>query len=99
MRTRIFLCVLSLTALLGCACRSGSQATGETARPAASETACPDQRPEVCTQEVEPVCAKRDNGVRCVTEPCPSFEWATYSNACTACADERVFAHVPGSCE
>ena len=64
-----------------------------------AETGCPEEPPEICTQEYEPVCGKRDNGVRCVTQPCPSFEWATYPNACTACADDRVFAHIPGECE
>ena len=54
------------------------------------------------------MCAVRDSGVRCITEPCPSTEKpsteeasteeASYPNACSACADERVFRHRPGAC-
>ena len=61
--------------------------------------ACSEPRPEACTQEFNPVCAERDNGVRCVTTPCPSIEWETYSNGCTACSDPLVFAYYQGSCE
>ncbi len=61
-------------------------------------TACKDPRPQMCTKEYRPVCAKRDTGVRCVTTPCPSEEWVTKGNACTACADEKVFGFKLGAC-
>ncbi len=57
---------------------------------------CEDPRPEVCTREFRPVCAKKDNGIRCVTTPCPSIDDVTYSNACTACSDPKVIAYIPG---
>lgn len=60
---------------------------------------CGDPRPEACIAEFAPVCAKRDNGVRCITEPCPSIEWQTYPNGCSACSDPLVFGHLKGSCE
>ena len=52
----------------------------------------------MCTREYRPVCAWVDTGVRCVTEPCDSTEWRTYSNGCTACADARVVGHREGAC-
>lgn len=57
---------------------------------------CKDPRPEVCTREYKPVCAKKDNGVRCVTTPCPSADNVTASNACTACSDKDVLGYIPG---
>jgi hypothetical protein len=59
---------------------------------------CSAPRPEVCTEEYAPVCATRDTGVRCITTPCPSTEKASYSNACSACADSSVFYYKPEEC-
>ena len=59
---------------------------------------CPSERPEVCTRELMPVCATRDNGIRCITAPCPSTDKVNYANACTACADPRVYGYRPGVC-
>ena len=63
-----------------------------------SVTVCNSPRSQMCTREFRPVCATRDNGVRCVTTPCASTEKVTKSNACTACADEKVFSYIPGAC-
>lgn len=52
----------------------------------------------VCTEEYDPVCAMRDTGIRCVKPPCPSAEWRTYGNACTACRDDKVYRYVEGEC-
>jgi arylsulfatase A-like enzyme len=60
---------------------------------------CVDPRPEVCAQDYRPVCAARDNGVRCVKAPCPSTDRKTYPNACAACSDPLVYSHVDGACE
>ena len=57
---------------------------------------CSTPRPEICYELYQPVCATRDNGVRCVTTPCPSTEVATYSNDCKACADPAVQGFVSG---
>ena len=59
---------------------------------------CESPRSQLCTREYRPVCASRDIGVRCVTVPCPSSETVTKSNACTACADEKVSSYVEGVC-
>ena len=48
---------------------------------------CTDPRPQVCTMDYRPVCAKREDG---------STE--TYSNGCTACSDQEVVGHVEGAC-
>ena len=65
----------------------------------ASAVKCEDPRPEMCTQHYQPVCATRDNGVRCVTTPCDSTETRTYSNGCMACADPAVYYYYEGPCE
>jgi len=80
----------------GCAPAHPSPST----RPAAREpVACVDPRPEICTHDYRPVCGLRDTGIRCVTTPCDSTEWKTYSNACTACSDPSVERYRPGACE
>ena len=68
------------------------------AEPTGMATNCTAPRPEACTADYQPVCATRDNGVRCVTTPCESTEMATYSNSCSACADNRVFEYQDGAC-
>ncbi|MGB1580392.1 MAG: hypothetical protein ACPHER_02670 [Nevskiales bacterium] len=71
-------------------------ANGQT--PGTALTQCPEQRPQICTYEYQPVCGLRDTGIRCVTTPCPSAEWKTYGNACSACGDTKVSGYVPGEC-
>lgn len=60
---------------------------------------CVDPRPEMCIAQYAPVCAYRDTQVRCITTPCDSYEWKTYSNACTACSDPNVSGHYPDACD
>lgn len=62
------------------------------------DTVCEEPRPEMCTMDYRPVCALRDTGIRCVTTPCDSAEWKTYSNACSACSDKDVIGFVEGEC-
>lgn len=59
---------------------------------------CEGPRPDFCTEQYDPVCAEVDTGIRCITEPCPSTEWKTYGNACSACADRQVYGYTPGAC-
>ncbi len=41
--------------------------------------------PGMCTREYRPVCAKKTlAGVQCITTPCPTSRYITYSNACEA---------------
>ncbi len=60
---------------------------------------CATPRPQLCTMEYRPVCALRDTGIRCVTTPCDSTEQVTYSNACSACADEKVYSYQAEACD
>jgi arsenite methyltransferase len=60
---------------------------------------CTEPRRPMCTREYRPVCALRDTGIRCVTEPCPTVEWKTYTNGCTACANPDVIGHRPNACD
>jgi len=48
-------------------------------------------RPEVCTADYNPVCARLSN---CVGRDC----WSTAGNACSACANENIVFYVPGEC-
>lgn len=50
--------------------------------------ACPETRPQVCTQDYQPVCAVLQDG---------SFK--TYSNGCNACSDPAVTGYREGACE
>ncbi len=61
---------------------------------------CADEdRNVACTKEYDPVCAEVDTGIRCVTTPCPSTEWKTYSNACVACSNPTTLGWKEGACE
>gem|GEM_PF-392130 len=90
------------------ACQGGS--SNEQPTPALPEnlTTCPEERPDVCTQQYDPVCgyfqlAPKDDGVT------SSKEWATetvagagqkrtFGNACSACAKDGVIGFVEGEC-
>jgi hypothetical protein len=76
---------LTLLALMLAACAS-QRGPASAADPA--ETICVEPRPQVCTMDYRPVCARLESG-----------EMRTYSNACGACADAGVIAHLPGACE
>lgn len=60
---------------------------------------CELPRPEVCTKEYRPVCGLVDTGIPCVTMPCPTEKWKTYSNACTACSIPTVVGYRVGECD
>lgn len=60
---------------------------------------CKEPRPQICTQEYNPVCATKSTGVMCITTPCPSTEEKTYATGCTACADHKVIEYKKGQCE
>ena len=48
---------------------------------------CPEPRPEMCTQQYDPVCGQFSRGGN-----------QTYSNWCSACSDKAVESYVPGEC-
>ena len=88
-----------LVGLFACVFAAGCSATALDNPPeVVLDVVCQDPRPQICTMDYKPVCASRDTGVRCVTTPCPSTEWKTYSNGCTACSDALVFGYVGGEC-
>jgi hypothetical protein len=64
-----------------------------------TSTECTNPRPEMCTMDYRPVCATKDTGIRCITEPCGSTATATYSNGCSACSDPTVLSYVPEECK
>jgi len=51
-------------------------------------TACSEPRPQLCTSEYNPACAKlKDSSMK------------TYATGCTACSDQNVSGYYPGACE
>jgi hypothetical protein len=51
-------------------------------------TICSEPRRQACTRDYRPVCAQLQDG-----------GFKTYSNGCTACADQAVTAYRHGACE
>ncbi|HFC92635.1 MAG TPA: hypothetical protein ENJ51_07465 [Leucothrix mucor] len=90
--------ILSLIFLISCQDKKTVTNPKPKSSPIGTYTECKDPRPEVCTKEFRPVCSKVDTGVRCVTTPCPSTENKTYSNACTACAEPKVYGFWKNAC-
>lgn len=56
--------------------------------PAPDLTRCTDPRPQICTQQYDPVCATVADG-----------STKTYATGCTACADPGVVGWVSGACD
>ena len=83
MKTTTLHSLLALAMLAGCQ-------TGTAPDRTSSEfpLTCPDQRPEVCTQQYDPVCALVGQSTQ-----------QTFSNACHACADWRVSVYRAGACQ
>jgi hypothetical protein len=94
----LLVAVLAATPYMGAGCRP-TRSTPSAAEAAREPVECVDPRSPICTQDYRPVCGLRDTGIRCVTTPCDSAEWKTYSNACTACSDPSVELYRPGACE
>ena len=72
---------------------NNSVSTSEPDPAASAETGptlnlCADPRPEMCTQEYNPVCATLKDGTK-----------KTYANGCTSCADANVTGWLPGECQ
>ncbi len=85
MKKQIATILLSLMAA-GCAQPDTKSEPKEPARDP-SRTVCVDPRPQMCTAEYRPVCAKLVNG-----------KDETYSTGCTACADTKVVSYIPSAC-
>ncbi len=94
----LLVAVLTAILCLGVGCRPPRSAPS-VAEAARDTVECVDPRSPFCTQDYLPVCGLRDTGIRCVTTPCDSTEWKTYSNACAACSDSSVERYRPGACE
>jgi len=51
-----------------------------------------------CTLNYDPVCGRKDTGIRCITTPCDSTEDVTYSNMCSLDVDDAEFLY-EGECK
>lgn len=101
MKPSILMAVLLCLFISACQEKGSQETAGEISQPedaAQSLIQCPDNRPEVCTQIYQPVCGLVDTGIRCITTPCPSAEYKTFGNACTACSDKNVTGYSEGEC-
>jgi hypothetical protein len=70
---------------------SGCAATGDPPPPRDDSpdlVACSDPRPQMCTMQYDPVCARLGSG--------DTAAWKSYSNGCTACSNPAVSAYRPG---
>jgi hypothetical protein len=92
--------ILNLVLLTACQDKTTiKKLAPEVVTPSGAYAECSSPRPEICTSEFRPVCAKVDTGVRCVTTtPCRSSENKTYSNACTACTSPKVYGFWKNAC-
>jgi hypothetical protein len=77
----IFACILLLQS---CSAKVG---VDETQSEKAQGKVCPEPRPEMCTQQYDPVCGQLSAGGS-----------KTYSNWCSACSNKAVKSYVPGEC-
>lgn len=80
MRRKISVAIV-LALLLGCTSPSQDPQDSSWSR-------CTDPRPQICTREYDPVCARRSDG-----------SWHTLSTGCTACSDEEVEGFRREACE
>jgi len=76
----------SLTVLAGCAQPDTKSEPREPIKDP-SRTVCVDPRPQVCTREYRPVCARLTHS-----------KDKTYATGCTACANIKAVSYVPGAC-
>ena len=81
----LLLTALILLAGAGCSLHPGRDMKGPEASPWIK---CRDPRPEMCTNEYDPVCGRLADGA-----------FKTYGNACTACSYTGVVEYRPGSCD
>ncbi len=57
-----------------------------------------EETPTICTLEYAPVCGEVDNGIRCVTTPCPSTDLKTFGNECQLNAEKATLLY-EGECQ
>jgi hypothetical protein len=75
--------LLSLAFIVGCA--SGPETRN--AERYADHQLCPQERPQVCTMEYNPVCARLEDGRN-----------KEFPSACSACSQAEVVAYKPDAC-
>ncbi|WP_455202336.1 Kazal-type serine protease inhibitor family protein [Kaarinaea lacus] len=82
MRRYLFIFILLLISF------AGTVMAEEKASEEKAFTTCTEPRPQMCTQDYRPVCAKlNDDSMK------------TYSNGCMACSDPKVVGYYQGACE
>lgn len=79
---------LSMT-LNGCSANTSTEITslGKGDSKKNNVTICTEPRPQICTREYKPVCAKLSDG-----------SVKTYATGCTACSNPDIVSYVEGPC-
>lgn len=102
------LALLSVAFLWGC--QAGIDPSGEQASRLPDDLVeCPESRPDVCTQQYDPVCGFAAPGVPLGDGQTSGQEWAsndavqpnphrTFGNACSACSQSEVIGFTEGAC-
>ena len=80
------LLIFVLLVMSGCAATEPTK-FNETRQDNPKRQICSEPRPEMCTQQYDPVCGQFSQGGN-----------QTYSNWCSACSDKAVESYVPGEC-
>ena len=83
---KIALSIFVLFAMSGCAVTEPTK-SNEMKPDNPKIQVCREPRPEMCTQQYDPVCGQFIRGGS-----------RTYSNWCNACSDKAVESYVPGEC-
>lgn len=82
----LMLIIMIMTGVIGCQSLTDPEVVENTVQE--NRIACPELRSPMCTKEYNPVCATLINGGR-----------STYSNGCSACANQNVQSWVVGKFE
>ena len=77
--------LLALLVTTGCAASQDGKPTDEAGQ---DLVVCTDPRPQICTMQYDPVCARVGDGDKA--------EWKTYASGCSACGDAAVSSYRPG---
>jgi hypothetical protein len=83
---KLALLIFLILVMIGCAATESTK-SNEMRQDNPERQICREPRPEMCTQQYDPVCGQFIRGGSQI-----------YSNWCSACSDKAVESYVPGEC-
>lgn len=88
LKKKLFKAIAYIAVGLSCVLNTGCVAVSEKSEEISKEyIVCQEPRPEICTQQYDPVCGYLADGTQ-----------KTYGNGCTACSDQKVTKYKLGAC-